>query len=285
MPLIQIAGRKRDIGGMEVRRVLPAPRCKMVGPFIFFDEMGPAVLKPPAMLDVRPHPHIGLSTLTYLFEGVIRHQDSLGEDLEIRPGAVNWMTAGKGIVHSERTPIALRDKPQPLHGLQTWLALPEDQAEIDPGFVHFAAEDIPTFAILDAEVTLVAGIAFDRRSPVPSYSPTCYLDVHLPGGAVFRLPEGHDELAVYPVTGSIEHNGEDVPDGVLSLAEAGDRVVAHSQNARFVVVGGGRFEKTPMIWWNLVAYTEERMEQARQDWESHAFPAVPGDDERIPLPT
>lgn len=279
-----IPGRARDIGGMEVRRVLPAPGRKMVGPFIFFDEMGPAVLQPPAMLDVRPHPHIGLSTLTYLFEGVIRHQDSLGKDLEIRPGAVNWMTAGKGIVHSERTPIALRNSPQPLHGLQTWLALPEGQTEIDPGFVHVPATEIPQFSMDDAQVTLVAGSAFGRRSPVPSYSATCYLDIRLPLGAEFPLPEDHEELAVYPVDGVIEYEGTLVPDGNLRIVNPGTRITARSEASRFVVIGGERFEKIPRIWWNLVAYTDARMDAAKQDWNNGAFPTVPGDNERIPLP-
>ena len=285
MPNTLIPGRTRDIGGMEVRRVLPAPGRKMVGPFIFFDEMGPAVLQPPAMLDVRPHPHIGLSTLTYLFEGVIRHQDSLGEDLEIRPGAVNWMTAGKGIVHSERTPAALRGSSQPLHGLQTWLALPEDQTEIDPGFVHVPAAEIPRFSVDEAHVTLVAGSAYGHHSPVPSYSPTCYLDIRLPLGKAVRMPDDHEELAVYPVDGLIEVEDSTIPAANLRLVKPGAQVAARSDESRFVVIGGARFEKIPQIWWNLVAYTDERMETAKRNWEKGAFPVVPNDNERIPLPS
>ncbi len=287
---LTIRPRSRDLGGFSVRRVLPAAERRMVGPFIFFDEMGPAVLPPSQGMDVRPHPHIGLATVTYLFEGEIMHRDSLGSVQPIRPGAVNLMTAGRGIVHSERSG-ADRAVEARLHGLQLWIALPDDAEEIEPGFVHYAAEALPEFDVDGARVRLVMGEAYGRRSPVVSYSPIVYLEVRLPAGGAFSLPGGHSELAVYVVSGRVEATGQSEKEGstaydpnVMLVARRGAApTLIARETARLVVIGGEPVGPRH-IWWNFVSSSKERIERAKDDWRAMRFGTVPGDDEFIPLP-
>jgi redox-sensitive bicupin YhaK (pirin superfamily) len=284
---LTIEPRTRDLGGFSVRRVLPSASRRMVGPFIFFDEMGPAVLAPGQGLDVRPHPHIGLATITYLFEGELMHRDSLGFVQPIRPGAVNLMTAGRGIVHSERSGDD-RAVEAPLHGLQLWIALPEASEEIEPGFVHYPAGGLPELELGGTRIRLVMGEAFGHASPVRSYSPLVYLEARLPAGASFTLPTEQPERGVYVVSGSVDVTGDPREEhhaaGVMLIARPGADVELTAREASRVVVIGGEPVGPRHIWWNFVSSSKSRIEQAKDDWRAMRFGTVPGDDEFIPLP-
>ncbi len=274
----------KDLGGFEVRRSLPHADRQMVGPFIFFDHLGPATFAPNQAIDVRPHPHINLATVTYLFEGVLMHRDSLNTVQEIRPGAVNWMTAGRGIVHSERTPDADRAHETRLHGIQTWVALPEAFEETEAWFRHYPAEDLPTWTENGVTFKLIAGQAYDRTSPVETFSPIVYLDVQLSPETQFTIPADYSERAVYSVTGGLSLNGEKLELHRLAILPEGVAVsVLAETEARCVVIGGepvGHRQK----WWNFVSSRRDRIEQAKADWKNKRFDPVPGETEFIPLP-
>ncbi|WP_204140483.1 pirin family protein [Halomicronema sp. CCY15110] len=274
----------QDLGGFEARRLLPSEVRTMVGPFIFFDHLGPAIFPPGKGVDVRPHPHINLATVTYLFEGAILHRDSLGTIQEIRPGAVNWMTAGKGISHSERSPDAERVAESTLHGIQTWVALPDGQEEVAPCFHHHPAADIPTWEEEGVTVTLVAGAAGDRASPVQSLSPILYLDLQFAAGGKFSLAADYSERAVYSVTAGLTIDGEPLEQHRLAVLKPHQVVtVAAEDAARGIIIGGDPLG-TRHKWWNFVSSRLERIEQAKQDWQDAKFGSVPEETEYIPLP-
>ena len=280
---LTIAPRTRSLGDFDVRRVLPAAKRRMVGPFIFFDHMGPAVFPPGKGIAVRPHPHIGLATITYLFEGEIIHRDSLGFVQPIRAGAVNLMTAGRGIVHSERAgqDLAVASR---LHGIQSWTALPLEREETDPAFVHYPANALPELTVGASTVRVIMGSAYGAVSPVTVHSPTIYLEVRLPPRATFTIPAELSERAVYVVTGAIQIDGHAYAAGTLAVLRpnAAAPLIATAESR--VMVIGGEPVGPRHIWWNFVASTEDRIERAKLDWQHERFPHVPGDAERIPLP-
>ncbi|MFT8245286.1 pirin family protein [Roseomonas sp. BN140053] len=279
--------RVHDIGGFEVRRALPAKERQMVGPFIFFDQMGPGEFLSGRGLDVRPHPHIGLSTVTYLFDGAIQHRDSLGSDQPIRPGDVNWMVAGRGITHSERTAAADRPRGGRLFGIQSWVALPRDAEEATPGFTHHPAATLPTTADRGARLRLIAGEAWGLRSPVGTHSPLFYADAALEPGAVLPLPDGHEERAAYVLDGEVEVSGDRFEPGRMLVFRAGDRLFlrAGPQGARLLLLGGAAMDGPRYLFWNFVSSSRERVQQAKDDWKAGRFALVPGDDQEfIPLP-
>jgi len=275
----------RDIGGFAVRRVLPAVPQQMVGPFIFFDHMGPAALAPGGGLDVRPHPHIGLATVTYLFDGEILHRDSVGSVQPIRPGDVNWMTAGRGIVHSERTPAHLRAAGGRVHGIQTWVALPLGHEQAAPAFAHHAAAALPVVELPGVTVRVVAGTAFGARSPVDVFSPTLYAAADLAPGASLVVQPEHEERAVYLAEGSASVADTALEPGQMAvLPPGGDVEIRAAAVSRIMLVGGAKMDGPRFIWWNFVASSRERIERAKADWREDRFPPVPGETERIPLP-
>ena len=280
-----IVPRMRDLGGFEVRRVLPAGERRMVGPFIFFDQMGPVTLKAGAGIDVRPHPHIGLATVTYLFEGELQHRDSLGSVRVIRPGDINWMTAGRGIVHSERTPEATRMAPSRLFGIQAWVALPRAQEEIEPSFVHHAGDTLPVLDTKGVRMRLIAGALHGARSPVATLSPMVYADATLSAGARLTVPAEHSERALYVVDGVIDVSGRSFGVSQLLVLRRGIEVaVTASEGARLLILGGEPIDGLRHIWWNFVSSSTDRIAQAKADWKSGRFPSVPGETEFIPLP-
>jgi redox-sensitive bicupin YhaK (pirin superfamily) len=279
-----IEPRERDLGGFSVRRVLPSSDRRMVGPFIFFDEMGPAQFPPGSGVDVRPHPHIGLSTVTYLFEGEIVHRDSLGVVQPIRPGAVNLMTAGRGVVHSERSDPRLRTAGSRLHGIQTWLALPDSQQEIDPAFEHHPETALPSAEIDGVRVRVILGGAFGVRSPVRSVLSTLYLEVRIPAGAELELPRAA-ELAAYLVDGSVEIGDCTLAPHTMGVVDEPGRALLRAARASHVMLIGGDPVGERHVWWNFVSSSRERIEQAKRDWANGAFPSVPGETEFIPLPS
>jgi redox-sensitive bicupin YhaK (pirin superfamily) len=268
-----------------VRRVLPAPGLRMVGPFIFFDHIGPAVFAPGTGIDVRPHPHIGLATVTYLFEGAMLHRDSLGAVQTIEPGAVNWMTAGRGIVHSERTGPELRAREHRIHGIQSWVALPREFEEIEPSFNHHAAASLPEFTVGKATVRVIAGSAYGSESPVEVLTPTLYVDVAMPPGTSLPAPDDHEERACYIAQGRLLIDGQWIEAGNMAVFEPHTPIRLESADAaRVLLLGGAAADGPRHIWWNFVSSSGERMEQARRDWREGRFPAVPGETEFIPLP-
>ena len=281
-----IEARKKDLGGFQVGRVLPFAQKRMVGPFIFLDHMGPAAFQPGEGIDVRPHPHIGLATVTYLFDGEIHHHDSLGYSQKIFPGEVNWMTAGSGIVHSERTDPSLRSSGGLMHGMQAWVALPREDEETAPGFAHHGTEALPELSSPGVWARLIAGSAYGLRNNVRTFSPLFYLHAELQPGAGLALPADHAERAVYVVSGTISHDGARHPAGrMLVFTEGGEPVVtAEDGPARLMLLGGANIG-TRFIWWNLVSSRQDRIEQAKADWKSGRM-ALPPDDnnEFIPLP-
>jgi hypothetical protein len=279
-----IVPRARDLGGFEVRRVLPAGRRPMVGPFVFFDQMGPARLAPGQGLDVRPHPHIGLATVTYLFEGRFVHRDSLGFVQPIRPGDVNWMTAGRGIVHSERSDPEDRRSAHPLSGIQAWVALPERDEEIAPAFVHLPAPTLPRLEGEGTELRLIAGMLLGQRSPVAVRSALFYPEARLAAGATLAVPAEHPERGVYLVGGAVEIAGEVFEPGRLLVLVPGPSVAIRAVSAAHLMLLGGEPLGGRHIWWNFVSSRPERIEQARRDWKERRFGSVPGDPEFIPLP-
>jgi redox-sensitive bicupin YhaK (pirin superfamily) len=283
-PLV-IEARLRDLGGFSVRRALPSAERRLVGPFILFDHMGPAVLAPGQGMDVRPHPHIGLATLTYLFAGEIVHRDSLGSHQPIRPGDVNWMLAGRGIVHSERTGDELRRSGSTSHGLQSWIALPTADEESAPVFTHHPAASIPHIARAGATLDVVAGTAYGASSPVVVCSPTLYVAGTLEVGATLPLPDEHPERALYVVEGSIACGGRTFAPGAMAIFQPGVASVRALAPSRFILIGGAPLDGQRHIYWNFVASTRERIERAKADWRAGRFGTVPGDDrEYIPLP-
>jgi redox-sensitive bicupin YhaK (pirin superfamily) len=280
-----IVGKPRDLGGFEVRRLLPSALRRMVGPFIFFDQMGPAAFGPGRGLDVRPHPHIGLATVTYLFAGEIIHRDSLGTLQPIRPGDVNWMTAGRGIAHSERTGPEMRASGGELSGIQAWVALPRAAEETEPAFAHHPREALPVLRDKGVEVRLVAGAMFGLRSPVATLWDTVYADAALAPGARLPFPTEHEERAIYPVSGDIELGGGRVEPGRLLVPRPGREVtITAGSPARLLLLGGAAMDGPRQIWWNFVSSSRERIEQAKADWRAGRFAAVPGETEFIPLP-
>jgi redox-sensitive bicupin YhaK (pirin superfamily) len=280
-----VESRKRDLGGFEVRRILPFGGGRMVGPFIFLDHMGPVTFAAGQGIDVRPHPHVCLATVTYLFEGEIEHRDSLGVVQAIRPGDVNWMTAGRGIAHSERTGAALRAAGHKLHGLQSWVALPLGDEETAPAFHHFPAQQLPLRETDGVRMRLIAGEAFGLHSPVKVFSEMFYVDASCDSGAMLELPDEHAERAAYVVEGSIEVEGRTFAEGTMLVFVEGETVKLSTKSAsRIAMLGGASLEGRRHIWWNFVASTPERIERAKRDWAEGKFPAVPGDPEFIPLP-
>lgn len=275
---------KKSLGSFSVRRCLPHPLRRMVGPWIFFDHAGPATLAPNEGIDVRPHPHINLATVTYFFEGSFIHRDSLGNSLAIVPGDINLMVAGKGIVHSERTPDELRPSGSRMHALQLWLALPEDQEEIDPAFYHYPSADIPGFEVDGVPVRLMIGQAYGHSSPVKTFAETLYLEARLEKGAELVLPEV-EERAIYVAEGMVEIDGEPVPQFAMAVLTGKPELkVTASEDSKFALIGGEKLGERH-IWWNFVSTRKERIEQAKQDWKNGKFPKVPDDDkEFIPLP-
>jgi redox-sensitive bicupin YhaK (pirin superfamily) len=281
-----IEGRPRDLGGLVVRRTLPTTTRRHVGPFVFFDHMGPIAFPPGGGVDVRPHPHIALATITYLFEGEIVHRDSLGAAQPIVPGDVNWMVAGRGIVHSERTAPERRRAGASLHGIQAWVALPRAEEERAPSFEHHAASAMPVLERGGATLRVIAGEAYGARSPVTVLSPTLYAEARLGAGAELALPDDHAQRAAYVVEGAVECDGAGyAPGAMLVFREGAPACVASREGARLMLLGGAPLEGERFIWWNFVASSQDRIERAKADWKAGRFPKVPGDEvEFIPLP-
>jgi redox-sensitive bicupin YhaK (pirin superfamily) len=288
MPVqLQLEGHVQDMGGgFLVRRFLPSAKRQSVGPFLFFDHFGPVAVKPSDNYDVRPHPHIGLATVTYLFDGAITHRDSLGCVQDIEPGAINWMTAGNGIVHSERRPARLADKNYVNHGIQLWAALPVGHEEVNASFEHTPAAAIPSLQLHGASIRVLIGHAFGLSSPVNAFMPTLYLDVQLPAGGALDLPPLAAELAVYPLDGHVRIDGQTLTANTLAVLAPGEAACIESDGAavRLMILGGGALPERRLIWWNFVTTSKERMAQAAAEWESGQFQGVPGETEFIPLP-
>ena len=287
-----IVPRARDLGGFEVRRALPAPRRQMVGPFIFFDQAGPAEFLTGQGVDVRPHPHIGLGTVTYLYRGHFHHRDSLGVDQVIEPGAVNWMVAGKGVTHSERTDPETRTGPHSLYGVQTWLALPDSHEDIDPYFEHHPKQSLPVIEDGGVWARLILGHAYGAAAPASLLSEAFYLDVALRPGARFPLPDDHEDRGIYVLEGAITVAGQVFAAGRMMVFRPGDRitVAAGSEGARIMALGGATLNGPRYVWWNFVASSREKIEAAKIEWRAAQwgmglFDLPKGDrDEHIPLP-
>ncbi|KGJ19174.1 pirin family protein [Paracoccus sanguinis] len=265
-----IIPRARDLGGFEVKRALPAPRRQMVGPFIFFDQAGPAEFLTGQGIDVRPHPHIGLGTVTYLYRGDFHHRDSIGTDQVILPGAVNWMVAGKGVTHSERTSAAGRAGPHSLYGIQTWIALPEDREDMDPIFEHHGKDSLPVIEAEGVRANLILGHAYGERAPATLYSETFYLDVTLTPGARFPLPDDHEDRGLYITEGSVRIAGQDFAAGQMMVFRPGDSitVAAGAQGARLMALGGATLNGPRHVWWNFVSSSREKIEEAKREWRA-----------------
>lgn len=281
-----IVPRARDLGGFEVRRALPAAGKQMIGPFIFFDQMGPSEFLLENGIDVRPHPHIGLSTVTYLFEGEVYHRDSLGSSLAIRPGEVNLMTAGRGIVHSERETSQAKQKPRRLFGIQAWAALPKSHEESDPGFFHHSIDELPRIAGEGKRVRLIMGSLYGETSPTAFPHPTFYAEAVLAPGAILPLDPDYDERAVYIASGQIDVAGDTFGEGQLLVFHPGDRIsIMALSHARLMLLGGEPMDGPRHIWWNFVSSSKERIDLAKEEWRNGKFETVPGDaEEFIPLP-
>jgi len=291
--LLRLAGHVTELAaGLRVRRLLPAAARRSVGPFVFFDHFGPVTLPAGADSDVGPHPHIGLATVTYLFEGGFLHRDSLGTVQTIEPGAINWMTAGHGIVHSERTPEAERGRARRLHGLQLWVALPPALEGVEPSFQHVPAQDLPQASpAAGVTVRVLVGAAWGMQSPVRPASPTLYLDVRLAAGASFELPALAPEMAIYAPTESLHVNGEPLAAAAMAVAKEGGTLHVQAparadtaDGARFVIIGGAPLERPVRMWWNFVASDRERIAEAAARWQAAGFPAIAGESERVPAP-
>jgi redox-sensitive bicupin YhaK (pirin superfamily) len=282
-----IESRPRDLGGFSVKRVLPAIEQRLVGPFIFFDEMGPADFAPGAGIDVRPHPHINLATVTYLFEGEITHRDSLGSHRSILPGAINWMTAGRGIVHSERTGPEQRARGGRMHGIQLWVALPQAYEEVEPEFFHHPEDTLPERVLATGvSLKILAGSAYGATSPVKTYSPLFYVVAHMPVGSVLTLPEEHEERAAYIVNGTVCAGTERAETPRMFVFSPGGKADLRAETPALVLLlGGAPLDGVRHMFWNFVSSSQERIERAKADWRSGRFPRVPGDEEEfIPLP-
>ncbi len=281
-----IRARPRDVGGHTVRRTLPSMRRRLVGPFIFFDHSGPVDVPVGQGMDVRPHPHIALATITYLFEGAVFHRDSLGTAQVIHPGDVNWMVAGRGIVHSERTPLEARRAGHRMHGLQAWVALRKEEEECEPRFVHHPASALPVVERPGIWIRLISGDAFGMQAPTPTTAPTLYADVKIAAGAVLEIPDDHEERAIYIVSGVVDHAGERFGDGTMVVLRRGARFAFRAvEDARLMILGGAPIDGERFMWWNFVSSSKERIERAKRDWKEQRFPIVPGDEvDFIPLP-
>ncbi|HMO49734.1 MAG TPA: pirin family protein [Kiritimatiellia bacterium] len=285
-----IIPRSRDLGGFEVRRALPAPARQMVGPFIFFDQVGPAEFITGKGVDIRPHPHIGLSTVTYLYRGEFQHRDSLGTNQMILPGEVNWMTAGRGVTHSERTSALTRQRPHDLFGIQTWVALPEAMEDATPAFEHRERGALPFLEAEGKQVRVILGSAYGARSPVEIFSDMFYVDAILEPGATIPLPDNHEDRGVYVVQGSVTIAGQSFASGRMMVFRPGDRVAlkAGPEGARLMLLGGETLNGPRYIWWNFVASSREKIEEAkaawrRQDWGTGPFHLPPGDDNEFAI--
>lgn len=275
---------KKNLGGFSVRRSLPHPQRRLVGPWIFFDHAGPSELPPGEGVDVRPHPHINLATVTYFFEGSFMHRDSLGNEVAIKPGDINLMVAGKGIVHSERTPDELRPTGSKMHALQLWLALPQQDEEIDPAFYHYPGDDIPTVEIDGIPIRVMMGSAYTVTSPVKTFAETLYFEARLQAEDELPLPET-GERAVYVAEGEIEIDGETVPEHAMAVLTNKPGLIVKAHTPSKIALIGGENVGERHIWWNFVSSRKERIEQAKADWKAGNFPRIPGDDEEfIPLP-
>jgi redox-sensitive bicupin YhaK (pirin superfamily) len=283
---LAIVTRTRDLGGFTVRRALPFAERRLVGPFIFFDHMGPARFAPGSGLDVRPHPHIGLATVTYLFEGAIVHRDTLGSLQTIVPGDVNWMTAGRGIAHSERTGDDARGRGSSLHGIQAWVALPTADEETAPSFAHHPASALPEVERPGVRLRVLVGRAYGVEAPIPVLSPMFYVDAHLAERSVLEVPDDYRERAAYVVTGAIECDGQTFGEGTMIALRAGASTRLRSASgAHVMLLGGDALDGERHIWWNFVASSPERIERAKADWKAGRFGTIPGDEaEFIPLP-
>ena len=274
----------KDLGGFSVRRLLPAKDVRAVGPFVFFDHLGPAWFEPGKGIDVRPHPHIGLATITYLFEGEILHRDSLASVQPIRPKAINWMTAGRGIAHSERTPPAVRSAGHTLHALQLWVALPAADEETDPAFFHYDETELPEIANAEKSIRVMVGEAFGLISPVRTWSETLYVEVNLKAGAKITLPEDVEERAVYLVSGTLQSGGNPLPQHSMVIFDDSPGIeIEAGADSSMVIIGGAPLGRRT-VWWNLVSSRKELIEQAKRDWQAGTFPKVPAETEFIPLP-
>jgi len=283
---ITLAPVTHDLGGFKVHRTLPAKARTMVGPFLFFDQMGPAHLPPGEGIDVRPHPHINLATVTYLFDGAMGHRDSLGTDIVIEPGAVNLMTAGTGIVHSERTPLEARPGGPALSGIQTWLALPDGREEIDPAFEHVAAGELPVIEAHGATARVIMGELWGKRAPTTTYAGTIYADIVLTPGASIPIDAAADERAIYLAEGDAELEGVPLEPMQLYVLRPGVAATLRSSSGGRAMLAGGDAFRTPRhVWWNFVSSSRERIQEAKRAWKAGEFPVVPGDDkEWIPIP-
>jgi hypothetical protein len=280
-----VAPRVHDIGDFEVRRAVPSIQARSVGPFVFVDHMGPAAFAPGKGIDVRPHPHIGLATVTFLWQGRLRHRDTLGTIQDIGPGDVNWMTAGRGIAHSERTPPDARESGQPVHGMQTWVALPKSAEEIAPAFHHHPAATVPRIERPGTLLQVVAGRAFGEESPVTVFSDTLYVAIDLDPGAELELDAAHRERALYVLEGDAQLDGADLPAMHLLLLDPGVRHRLRAKTAlKAMLLGGEPLDAPRHMWWNFVSSSKERIEQAKHDWILGNFGHVPGETEFIPLP-
>ena len=283
-PLVVIKAKSRDIGGFPVRRALPAIERRMIGPFVFLDQMGPTLLDNGSRLEVKPHPHIGLSTMTYLFEGEVLHRDSLGTVQRIRPGAVNWMTAGRGIAHSERTPADVNG-PATLSGIQFWVALPKSHEEAAPGFVHLDATDLPVVEDGRVSARIIAGSAFGARSALSAPHPMICSDISMATGTNLELPADYAEQGLYIADGHIKLAGVGYDPGQLLVLPSGAPTqVQAASDARLILLGGEPMDGPRHIWWNFVSSSKDRIEQAKEDWKLGRFSPVPGETEFIPLP-
>ncbi|MCB1041552.1 MAG: pirin family protein [Acidobacteria bacterium] len=281
---IHLEGKIKDLDGLRVSRILPQRAARMVGPFIFLDHMGPAEFLPGEGIDVLPHPHIGLSTLTYLFEGSLLHRDSLGNHVEILPGEVNWMTAGCGIVHSERETIEIRAKHHRIQGLQCWVALPEQEAETQPSFTHLKREQLPQTVKDGVIMRLVAGAAYDMTSPINTHPPFFFVDVMAKGMRTVFRPQPHQACMIYLLRGAIRL-GHQTFQGKHALLLESETHIATLAHSRMILLGGEVWPKTPLMDWNFVSFSRERLDQARKDWQSNRFPVIQGDsEERASLP-
>ncbi|MBE1287557.1 MAG: hypothetical protein GJ671_07570 [Alteromonadaceae bacterium] len=272
-----LKAKQHDIGGLYVKRILPNPEQKMVGPFVFFDHMGPGKFARGEGINVRPHPHIGLSTLTYLFCGSILHRDSLGNHLEIYPGDLNWMTAGRGIVHSERETLEVKASEHDIDGLQCWIALPPEKAEIAPDFVQVKKHQLPHYIHDGITLRLVAGDAYGMSAPFKTHSPLFYVDALLDAGKHIDKPHSHQETAVYVIYGEVDIGGE-IYNQHDFVVLAKDKTITANQHSRVIILGGEPFAQKPLLEWNFVAYSKERLQKAKEDWRAGKFPSIPGDD-------
>ncbi|GAB3090048.1 pirin family protein [Lysobacter terrae] len=280
-----ISPRVHDLGGFQVRRAVPSIQARSVGPFVFVDHMGPAMFEAGRGVDVRPHPHIGLATVTFLWSGRITHRDTLGSVQDIEPGDVNWMTAGRGIAHSERTPLAVREHAHPVHGLQTWVALPRSHEETEPGFFHHAAASLPQQRRDGAWLRIVAGRGYGEESPVRVYADTLYVAIDLDADAQLDLEDSHAQRALYVLEGDAQLDGADIPAQHLIVLDPGTRPRLRAKTPlKAMLLGGEPLDAPRHMWWNFVASSKERIEQAKQDWVEGRFGAIAGETEFIPLP-